>query len=153
MKSLKYFFLILLLPVNLHAIDSNPIPFDNPEQEQRYQQLTQELRCVVCQNQSVADSNADLAQDIRKIVRQKILAGKTDAQIALYLVERYGDFVLYNPPLKPKTYFLWLGPSILLLMALIILIYFIRRHTQTTATPPTLTAEEREKITPFISKD
>jgi len=151
MKQLIRLFL-LLLPIHLHAVDSNPLPFETPEQEQRYQLLTQELRCVVCQNQSVADSNAELAQDMRELVRQKILAGETDAQIALYLVERYGDFVLYNPPLKPKTYVLWIGPLILLTGALILLIYFIRNHTQTTVTSPTLTPEEREKITPFIDK-
>jgi len=83
-------------------VDKNPIEFANVEQEERFSNLINELRCVVCQNQSVADSNAELAQDVRDLVRNKILEGQTDLQITDFLVDRYGDFVLYNPPLKPK---------------------------------------------------
>lgn len=153
MKKLSSFFLILLiLPFYLYAVDKNPIEFTDQEQEQRYQALTQILRCVVCQNQSLADSNAELAQDLRDLVRNKIIEGQTDQQITEFLVERYGDFVLYNPPLQPKTYALWWGPLVLVLIAFFMLLYFIRRHAKTTAEPPTLTEEERDKIKQALDK-
>jgi cytochrome c-type biogenesis protein CcmH len=101
------------------------------EQEQRYQALINELRCVQCQNQSIAESEAGIAQDIRQLVQAKILAGQTDQQIIDFLVERYGDFILYNPPFKPITYLLWLLPPLLLVIALWILKRSIRSHTTT----------------------
>ncbi len=154
MKKLTFIFLLLLtLPIFLYAgIDKNPIELDNLEQEKRYQQLIKELRCVVCQNQAIGDSNAELAQDIRDLVRNNIRNGQSDQQITDFLVERYGDFVLYNTPIKPKTYVLWWGPLGLVLIAFIMLIYFIRRHTKTTATPPTLTDEERQKLKQVLGK-
>ena len=153
MKKVLLILLSVILPSYLvYAVDKNSITFANPDQESRYQHLTTELRCVVCQNQSVADSNAELAQDIRDLVRNKIIAGQSDEQITGFLVERYGDFVLYNPPIKAKTYLLWLGPVILLLIGLIGLGYFIRRHVQITATPPSLTATEQQKIKQLLGK-
>lgn len=148
MNKINFIFALIFFisPICLYAIDKESIAFTNPEQERRYQILTTELRCVVCQNQSVADSNAELAQDVRDLVRNMIIEGQTDSQITYFLVERYGDFVLYNPPLKPKTYVLWAGPGVLLLLALFMLVYFIRRHARATATPPSLTEEERHKI-------
>jgi cytochrome c-type biogenesis protein CcmH len=140
----KIIFLLLIIPIQLYAVDKNPIEFANVEQEERFSNLINELRCVVCQNQSVADSNAELAQDVRDLVRNKILEGETDLQITDFLVDRYGDFVLYNPPLKPKTYVLWLGPLVLVLLAFIVFIYIIRSHAQ--STPSTLTEKERNII-------
>ncbi len=140
----KIIFLLLIIPIQLYAVDKNPIEFANVEQEERFSNLINELRCVVCQNQSVADSNAELAQDVRDLVRNKILEGKTDLQITDFLVDRYGDFVLYNPPLKPKTYVLWLGPLVLVLLAFIVFIYIIRSHAK--STPSTLTEKERNII-------
>lgn len=92
----------------------------NELQQSRYQALIAELRCLVCQNQNIADSNAPLAVDLRAQVEEMILAGQTDAEIKDYLVERYGDFVLYRPPLKPQTWLLWGGPFLLLLLGLLI---------------------------------
>ncbi len=140
----KIIFLLLIIPIQLYAVDKNPTEFADVEQEKRFLNLIDELRCVVCQNQSVADSNAELAQDVRDLVRNKILEGQTDQQITDFLVERYGDFVLYNPPLKPKTYVLWLGPLVLVLLAFIVFIYFIRSHAH--STPSTLTEKERNII-------
>ncbi len=139
-------FVLLTFPFYVHAVDSNPSEFSNQEQEQRYQNLTKELRCVVCQNQSVADSNAELAQDVRNLVRNKINAGQTDQQINAFMVERYGDFVLYNPPVNSKTYLLWGGPLFLILIAIITLLYFIRKHVRVTAITPDLTKEEQDKL-------
>ena len=150
MNKLHLFFLLLIFNIPIYAIDKNPINLDNAEQEARYQKLTNELRCVVCQNQSVADSNAELAQDVRNLVRTQISEGQTNEQINTFLVERYGDFVLYNPPLTEKTYVLWLGPFVLMLLAFIILMYFIRRQTK--AKSVTLTDAERDKLNQALGK-
>jgi cytochrome c-type biogenesis protein CcmH len=150
MNKLHLFFLLLIFNIPIYAIDKNPINLDNAEQEARYQKLTNELRCVVCQNQSVADSNAELAQDVRNLVRTQISEGQTNEQINTFLVERYGDFVLYNPPLTEKTYILWLGPFVLMLFAFIILMYFIRRQTK--AKSVALTDAEREKLNQALGK-
>ncbi|SFF45641.1 cytochrome c-type biogenesis protein CcmH [Fontimonas thermophila] len=101
-----------------------------PEQAQRYQRLVGELRCLVCQNQSIADSNAPLAADLREQVRTQILAGHSDDQIRSYVTARYGDFVLYRPPFKPTTWLLWLGPFLLLALALTVAGIFVRRRTR-----------------------
>ena len=94
-----------------------PFEFDHPEQAARYQKLAQELRCLVCQNQSLADSHADLAQDLRNEVYRMITAGQSDREIVDFLVARYGEFVLYRPPVSPLTWLLWFGPALLLLIA------------------------------------
>jgi len=152
MKKLIIFLALLQFTTVLPAVDKVKVEFTDATQEQRYAHLTEELRCVVCQNQSLADSNADLAQDLRDQVRDMILQGKTDEQITDYLVLRYGDFVLYNPPLKPKTYVLWLAPSLLVFVALLAIIYFIRRHVKMTTVTPELTEEERNKMKQLFEK-
>ncbi len=88
----------------------------SPAQRERYHRLAEELRCLVCQNQTLADSNAELAADLRHQVEDQILAGRSDDEIKAYLVQRYGDFVLYRPPMKSNTWLLWLGPFALLLV-------------------------------------
>jgi cytochrome c-type biogenesis protein CcmH len=100
----------------------------NIETENRIRNLEEKLRCLVCQNQTLADSNAELAADLRKQVRDQIAAGKSDAQIIDYLVQRYGDFVLYDPPFKTTTLLLWLGPFVLLAAAGLVLIATLRRR-------------------------
>lgn len=99
-----------------HAADT-PFEFAQPGQAARYQKLTEELRCLVCQNQSLADSHADLAQDLRNEVYRMITAGQSDREIVDFLVARYGEFVLYRPPVSPLTWLLWFGPALLLLLA------------------------------------
>jgi len=93
-----------------------PLVFMNKQQQVRFEKLTRELRCLVCQNQNLADSDAPLAHDLRREVHKMLLSGKTNEQIKLFLVERYGDFVLYRPPVQENTYALWLGPLVLLLL-------------------------------------
>jgi cytochrome c-type biogenesis protein CcmH len=115
----------LFMFTNAPAIDT-PMEFDNPETELRFKKLTEELRCLVCQNQSLADSHAELAQDLRNEVYKMIIAGDTDKEIIDYLVVRYGDFVLYRPQVKSTTYFLWFGPFLILLIAIIIIARVIR---------------------------
>ena len=100
----------------------------NEAQEQRYQELLKELRCLVCQNQSLAESGAGLADDLRNAIRQMINEGKDDETIKDFAVERYGEFVLYRPRFEPHTYVLWVGPFILLLVGLIVLFRRIRKQ-------------------------
>ena len=95
--------------------------FATPQQETRYKKIIAELRCLVCQNQNLADSNADLAKDLRKKTHAMILAGQSDAQIIDFMVARYGDFVRYRPPFKPSTVLLWISPALLLVLGLGIL--------------------------------
>lgn len=109
------------------AIDSAP-PLEDPVLRARYEALTEQFRCLVCQNESIADSNADLAADLRREVRDLLLAGKTDQEIADYMTARYGDFVLYKPPLQANTLLLWAGPLLLLLIALGILLRVLRQR-------------------------
>ncbi len=100
----------------------------DPALEARMLAITGELRCLVCQNQTIADSHADLAVDLRQEVRELLKQGRSDAQIRRYMTDRYGDFVLYNPPFKPSTIVLWLGPALLLAVALIALMVVIARR-------------------------
>jgi cytochrome c-type biogenesis protein CcmH len=101
--------------------------FDTPQQEETYKVLIEELRCLVCQNQTIADSNAALAQDLRRQVYEMLQQGKSKDEIATFMTDRYGDFVLYNPPFKAKTGILWIGPVIFLLIGLVMLIVISRR--------------------------
>jgi cytochrome c-type biogenesis protein CcmH len=101
---------------------------DDPALEERLRRMAGELRCLVCQNQSLADSNADLAIDLRNQVRDQMRAGRSDAQIRDWLTQRYGDFVLYRPPLKATTVLLWFGPVLLLVIAITALVVTVRRR-------------------------
>lgn len=121
-------FILLLLPLLVFA-GIEGLQFDNPTQEALYTRLIKELRCLVCQNQNLADSNAELAKDLRLKTYDMVKAGKTGKQIADYMTQRYGDFVLYNPPMKQSTWFLWLGPFAFLLLALVFLVSFIRNKS------------------------
>jgi cytochrome c-type biogenesis protein CcmH len=98
-----------------------PLVFENQKQEDRFNKLTLELRCTVCQNQALADSDATLAHDLRRKVHEMLLMGKTNDEIKQYMVDRYGDFVLYRPPVQQNTYLLWLAPLVMLLIGALIL--------------------------------
>lgn len=108
------------------AID--PLPFKDHAQEVRFQNLTRQLRCLVCQNENLADSNADLARDLRHEVFGLMQQGKSDDEIKQYLVDRYSDFVLYDPPVKRSTWLLWFGPGLFLLLGAIVVLVNIRRR-------------------------
>lgn len=124
---------------------------EDPVVEQRLITIAEELRCLVCQNESLAGSRADLAMDLRREVRSLIKAGKTDAEIKQFLVSRYGDFVLYRPPVKPTTWLLWFGPLLLLLGALWVLIGTIRRSQQQ-KDPPLLNAQQRARAQALLQE-
>ena len=98
------------------CVAQEPLVFENQQQQERFDRLTKELRCLVCQNQNLADSDAPLAHDLRREVHDLVLTGKNDDEIKQFLVDRYGDFVLYRPPVQKNTYVLWLAPLILLLV-------------------------------------
>lgn len=109
--------LLALCTVQIQAYTLSEFTFDDPAQERDFRELIEKLRCLVCQNESLAASQADLAQDLRQEVYEMMKAGKSKAEILDFLVARYGDFVLYDPPVKPSTYPLWYGPAILAIVA------------------------------------
>lgn len=117
---------ILVLMAPVYAAD--PLIFVDDEQEARYQQLTVELRCLVCQNQNLADSDAPLAQDLRLEIYKMMQAGRTDEEIKQFLIDRYGDFVLYMPPIKSNTLVLWLMPAALLFLGALVVVIAVRKR-------------------------
>jgi len=139
----------LALPA--HAEEAAPLAED-PVVEQRLIVIAEELRCLVCQNESLAGSRADLALDLRREVRNLIKSGKTDAEIKEFLVSRYGDFILYRPPVKPTTWLLWFGPLVLLLGAVWLLISTIRRNQQQKELP-VLDAQQRAKAQAILQEN
>jgi cytochrome c-type biogenesis protein CcmH len=142
---LLVFQLLLLLSFASMAIAQEAKPMaEDPELEKRVLKLSQELRCLVCQNETLADSRADLAVDLRNQVREQMRAGKSDKEIIAFLTERYGDFVLYNPPVKPSTYLLWFGPFLLLLGGLAFLYRYVRQRRALIVEQP-LSADERRR--------
>jgi len=117
------------------AIDSEAA-FDDPVLQHRYEAINRELRCLVCQNQTIADSNATLAQDLRREVREMIAAGNTDAEIREFMIERYGDFVLYRPRMTAQNFLLWAAPALLLLVGAVVVVRVVRRKAQESQLEP-----------------
>ena len=134
--------ILLLLSTATPAVEVRS--FDDPEKQARYERLIEELRCLVCQNQSLADSDADLAKDLREEVYGIIESGQSEQEAIRFLTDRYGDFVLYRPPLKPITWLLWAGPLLLLLGGGL----FMRLQGQqrSTTAPQALTDAERQRL-------
>jgi len=120
--------------------------FDDPAKQEAYENLVKELRCLVCQNQSLADSDADLAKDLRNEVYKIIQSGKSEKEASQFLVDRYGEFVLYNPPLKTTTSLLWLGPFGLLLAGLAYLVLLANKRNARRNAEPGLTEDERRQL-------
>jgi cytochrome c-type biogenesis protein CcmH len=114
-----------------HAQAIEPMPFASHAQELRFQHLTQQLRCPMCQNETLADSNAPIARDLRNQIFQMMQQGKSDDEIRQYLVDRYSDYVLYDPPLKPGTMLLWFGPLLILLGGAGVVLMAIRKRSRT----------------------
>jgi cytochrome c-type biogenesis protein CcmH len=143
--------IVLSFSLATQAADPAIFKFDKPETEARFQALTHELRCLVCQNQSLADSHADLAGDLRREVYGMMQQGKTDKEIIEFLVLRYGDFVLYRPAVSGKTLALWLGPLLLLSLGGVWLVRAVRRHRQAPASE--LTLEQKERLAAFLKDE
>lgn len=132
---MKILFLVMLLFSQWTQATIEIYEFPDPAHEQRYRALTEELRCLVCQNQNIADSHAELAQDLRRKVYEMINAGQTDDQIVQFMIDRYGDFVLYRPPLNPKTMILWLAPVLTVTAGLFGFWFLLKRRRQNDQQP------------------
>ena len=143
MKRLALFLLLSLCFAGA-TLAKDAQPNEDPQIEQRMKHLTEQLRCLVCQNETLADSRADLAEDLRKQIREQIKAGKSDQEIIAFLTERYGDFVLYNPPVKMTTYLLWFGPFVFLGGGTVILYRYLGRRRRMIEERP-LSADERKR--------
>ena len=143
-------FMLLLISGPAWAGEAKPLAED-PVAEARLKQLAVELRCLVCQNQTLADSNAPLAEDLRREVREMIAKNMSDQEIIDFLVQRYGDFVLYRPQWKASTTLLWIGPFFLLIGGAITLVMALRRRGQACADAP-VTDEERRRVEQLLSQ-
>ena len=141
---------MLLMMLSLFAFaqsqpitSAQPIQFRDAAEEKRFRALTEELRCVMCQNQSLADSNALIAQDLRQEILRMMRDGKSNEQIKQFLVARYSDFVLYKPQVKPMTWLLWFGPGLLLVGGIIVIAVIVRNHGRNApASPPANDSQE-----------
>ncbi len=126
----------------------------DPALEARARTLSEKLRCLVCQNENIDDSNADLAHDLRVLVRQRLVAGDTDQQVLDYLVNRYGDYVLLDPPMKPGTYLLWFGPAIVLVLGAGGIVVFFRRRRAAGPDPgAALSPDEAKEVARLLAED
>jgi cytochrome c-type biogenesis protein CcmH len=149
----------LALAITTAVAFSPDEPLPDQAQEARAQALHEELRCMVCQGQSIADSNAELARDMRVIVREHIAAGETDEQVVGFLTDRYGDYVLLNPPVKPSTYALWFGPVAVFVVGVAVLYAMFRRRAssraarETAAAAAPLSADERRRLDALLDED
>lgn len=149
---MKAWLLVWLLALSLPGFASiEAHSFQNPQQEALYSEMIAELRCLVCQNQNLADSNSELAQDLRNKTYEMVMAGSSREEIVDFMVSRYGDFVLYKPPVKSSTWLLWAGPLLFLLLGLGVLFNILRNQRKQTA--PALSEAERERAGQLLSGD
>lgn len=153
-NKLQQFFVCvcLTLLVNITLADEATPLASDPALEQRLVSISEEMRCLVCQNESLSGSRSELAQDLRREIRNLIQQGKTDAEIRTFMVDRYGDFILYRPPVKPTTWLLWIGPFVLLFAGIVaLLMYLRRRNTQVAST--SLSDDENKRIDALLRDD
>lgn len=148
--ALMIVWLMFATPPLLATSTLETFTFATVAEEQHFKDLLAELRCLVCQNQSLADSDAELAHDLRVEVYGMVKQGQSDAQIIDFLVERYSDFVLYNPPLKPSTYLIWFGPFVLLAISVFLLLRALRRQSQVPTTG--ISIEDRARLDSLLGK-
>jgi cytochrome c-type biogenesis protein CcmH len=157
-RALLTFILVIALALPAVAVDPGEM-LPDPVQESRAREISRGLRCVVCQNESIDESNADLAKDLRRLVRERIAAGDTDPEVIDYVVSRYGTFVLLKPPFEASTYALWLGPFVVLVVAFgVVVLYFRRRGAAGSGKPAAtlaapLSAEEEARIARLLGED
>ncbi|MCG8510161.1 MAG: cytochrome c-type biogenesis protein CcmH [Rhodospirillales bacterium] len=127
MRGLVLFLICFLLPIQAQSVNPDEVLSD-PVLETRAREISKNLRCLVCQNQSIDDSDAPLAKDLRVLVRERLLDGSSDTEVIDYVVSRYGDFVLLNPPFKGATYVLWIGPAVIVGLGILAVFVFFRRR-------------------------
>ena len=142
----------MVSPPTARAVQPDEVLADK-KLETRARELSKHLRCLVCQNQSIDDSDADLARDLRILVRERLKAGDTDQEVLAFLVARYGDFVLLKPPVKPTTWLLWFGPFAVFAVAGLGIWAAARRKPPAATPAPPLSAAEREKLETILSRD
>ncbi len=147
-----YAFVLALLSVTPSWGKEAATLADDPKVEQRLIVISEEMRCLVCQNESLAGSRSDLANDLRRELRTLIKQGKTDAEIREFMVSRYGDFVLYRPPVKPITWLLWIGPFVLMVAGVIALFVYMRRRNRDISSEVALTEEERKRAEALLKE-
>ncbi len=154
LRAVVFALLVAMLVSPAGAVDPDEILAD-PVLEERAREIGKELRCLVCQNQSIDDSDAELARDLRVVVRERLTAGDDDQEVIDYVVSRYGDFVLLKPPFKLSTYALWLGPGVVAVIAVIAVIAFYRRRSKSTdrETAPPLNDDEEKKLAALLKDD
>ena len=145
MIALRRALVVLALLLAGGALALHPKDFQSPEEEARYRSLAKELRCVMCQNQSLADSPAGVADDMRRQVLALIREGRSDAEITAFFKARYGDFILYRPEVTPVTWALWFGPFLLFLIAAVGLVGYLRQRRQAMPAPAALSEAERAR--------
>ncbi len=148
MKWIFSIIVLLAMSNGVMAVEPSEILAD-PVLEKRARAIGKSLRCVVCQNQAIDDSNSELAGDMRVLVRDRLLRGDSDDEVIAYMVSRYGDYVLLKPPFKMATYALWFGPALIFILALAAVFFFYRRSSAQTAeikTPPPLSADEKRRL-------
>ena len=146
MSQLRYLLLAVML-ASMQVVALTPMETKlSAEQEARYRTFIHELRCLVCQNQTIADSNADLASDLRRQVHERIAAGESDAQIRDYVTARYGDFVLYKPPLSMRTAVLWIGPFLILGGALLVVLRLLLRRKAVLTPPASINSDRVQQL-------
>ena len=150
MKRIAALLLLALAMATGFAKDAAPLAED-PVVEARLIAISEEMRCLVCQNESLAGSRSDLANDLRRELRTLIKAGKTDAEIREFMVARYGDFVLYRPPVKPTTWLLWAGPFLLMITGIVVLLVYLRRRNRAVG-DEVLTDEESSRAAALLKE-
>ena len=150
LRLLALLLISLLASFAMAQVQTEDVPSDDPVIEQRLAKLSHELRCLQCQNQTLADSPSDLAADLRREIRAQMKAGKSDQEIMAFLTQRYGDFILYKPRVTATTYLLWFGPFVLLLAGLLVLFRYIKQRRDEITEQP-LTAEDRRRAEEMLA--
>jgi len=152
MKRISWLLIVFCFLTSLAlAKEAKPLSND-PELEKRVMALSEKLRCLVCQNETLAGSRADLAEDLRNQIREQMKAGKSDKEIINYLTSRYGKFILYDPPVDPTTYLLWFGPFVLLFAGLLLLFRYVKQRSGLISESP-LSMEERRRAEELLASE
>lgn len=142
----------LVLPGAVLAVQPDE-KLDDPALEARAKELSAEIRCVVCQSETIETSNASMARDIRILIRERLAAGQDEDQISDYLVSRYGDYILYRPPMKPSTWLLWFGPALVFVMGLAALLVYLRKRRPNQSATDQLSESEQRRLAQLVEED
>ena len=152
---MRFLTLIIMSCIFIFSVTAAPVTiytFDSKEKEKIFYKLSDELRCLVCQNQNIAESNSELAQDLRRQIYDMLMQGKSEDDIVEFMVERYGDYVLFNPPFKPLTWMLWLGPLIIFVFALGYAMRTVKSKRKTEVVEEQLSSEESSRLSDLKSE-